>query len=97
MNARLSMDITDFDDGQFKLDVRTAVVMDSETELLGRVKFNLDGNNILETSSETSAAAFLDIHQNNYLTMEMVMTTEGDMTGKSSSAEKPLFSYSFDE
>ena len=97
MNARLSMDITDFDDDQFKLDVRTAVVVDSETELLGRVKFNLDGNNILETSSETSAAAFLDIHQNNYLTMEMVMTTEGDMTGKSSSAEKPLFSYSFDE
>ena len=87
MNARLSMDILTSTTANSSL--MSVQPVDSETELLG-VKFNLDGNNILETSSETSAAAFLDIHQNNYLTMEMVMTTEGDMTG-ATALKKPSF------
>ena len=60
---------------------KALVTTDSETLLYGRATLDLDGENILTSPSETTASAVLDIDKSNYLTMEMEMITDGDMSG----------------
>jgi hypothetical protein len=81
MIGRSSVDLTSFHNDKFNMLAKALVTTDSETLLYGRATLDLDGENILTSPSETTASAVLDIDKSNYLTMEMEMITDGDMSG----------------
>jgi hypothetical protein len=82
MDGQASFGWTSFhDDSRVQIAALGVLNANAKPLIYGRAGLDIDGNDILQASSETRASAVLDIDQSNYFTMKMVMKTDGDITG----------------
>jgi hypothetical protein len=82
MDGQASFGWTSFhDDSRVQIAALGVLNANAKPLIYGRAGLDIDGNDILQASSDTMASAVLDIDQSNYFTMKMVMKTDGDITG----------------